>query len=143
MLAVWLADHQNILVLIALALWIEIGAVLTGGDSNWGMRNYHLYSPFALFNGKFAVDIAPAGIQTYFAPTLDIPYYFLARNIRNVSIINPILEIPHAIAIGLVYLLTVRILRAGRGDVALRAMAAIAALIGATEPPRHRSSPRR
>src|SRR6266567_3187128 len=128
----WLADHQNVLVLIALTLWIEIQGVLAGGDSSWDMRNYHLYNPFALFNGKFAIDIAPADEPSYFAPTLDIPYYFLVRSIRNVSIINAILEIPHAIAIALVYLLTVRILRAGPGDVGLRAAAAIAALIGAT-----------
>ena len=131
-LAGWLADHQIVLVLIALTLWIEIGAALAGGDSNWDMRNYHLYNPFALFNGKFTVDVAPAGTQTYFAPTLDIPYYLLVRSIRNVSLINAILEIPHAIAIGLAYLLSVRLLRAGPGDVALRAMAAIATLIGAT-----------
>ena len=118
--------------MIALALWIEIGAVLTGGDSSWDLRNYHLYDPFAFFNGKFAIDIAPAGIQTYFVPTLDIPYYFLVQTIHNVSIINAILEIPHAIAIGLVYLLTVRILRAGPRDIGLRATATLAALIGAT-----------
>src|SRR3981189_3019001 len=112
-LTVPLIAHQNVLTLIALALWIEIQAALTGGDSNWDLRNYHLYNPFALFNGKFAIDVAPAGPQTYFAPTLDIPYYFLVQNIHNVAVINAILEIPHAIAIGLVYLLTVRILRAG------------------------------
>src|SRR5258705_13514669 len=131
-LAGWIVVHQNIVILMALALWIEVQAVLTGGDSNWDLRNYHLYNPFALFNGKYAVDIAPAGPQTYFAPTLDIPYYFLVRNIRNLSVVNAILEIPHAIAIGLAYLLTVRILRAGPADIALRAMAAVAALIGAT-----------
>ncbi len=128
----WLADHQNVLVLMALTLWIEIAAVHTGGDSTWDLRNYHLYNPLAFFNGRIASDIAPAGIQSYFAPTLDIPYYFLVRNIRNVSIINAILEIPHAIAIGLVYLLTVRLLRAGPREIALRATAAIATLIGAT-----------
>ena len=131
-LAGWLADHQNVVTLIALALWIEIGAVLTGGDSSWDMRNYHLYNPFAFFNGKFALDVAPADWPSYFAPTLDIPYYFLVRSIRNVSIINAILEIPHAIAIGLAYLLTVRILGAGPRDIALRATAGLAALIGAT-----------
>src|SRR5882672_11792716 len=119
-LAGWVADHQNVVILVGLTLWIEIGAVLTGGDSNWDMRNYHLYNPFALFNGKFMVDVAPAGTQTYFAPTLDIPYYLLVRSIRNVSLINVIMEIPHAIAICLAYLLSVRLLRAGPGDVALR-----------------------
>src|SRR5258705_72055 len=85
-LAAWIMVHQNIVVLIALALWIEVQAALTGGDSNWDLRNYHLYNPFALFNGKYAVDIAPAGPQTYFAPTLDIPYYFLVLNIASLSV---------------------------------------------------------
>ena len=41
-LAKGLAAHQNLLVLIGLTFWIEIGAVLIGGDSNWDLRNYHL-----------------------------------------------------------------------------------------------------
>ena len=50
-----------------------------GQDCNWDMMNYHRYNPFALLNGKLALDLAPAGMRTYFNPTLDLPYYWMTR----------------------------------------------------------------
>src|SRR5260370_5768793 len=48
-----------------------------GADSNWDLYNYHLYNPFAWLNGKLAIDLAPAGMQSYFNPTLDAIVYLL------------------------------------------------------------------
>ena len=56
-----------------LSLWL-------GADANWDLFNYHLYGPFALLHGKLGIDLAPAGIQTYFNPLLDLPYYLMARH---------------------------------------------------------------
>jgi hypothetical protein len=53
-------------------------SVLLGADTNWDLTNYHLYNPFALLHGKLQIDLAPAGMQTYFNPILDLPYYWLA-----------------------------------------------------------------
>ena len=50
-----------------------------GQDCNWDLRNYHRYSPFALLNGKLTLDLAPAGIRTYFNPALDLLYYWMTR----------------------------------------------------------------
>jgi hypothetical protein len=50
-----------------------------GVDANWDLRNYHLYGPFAFLHGKLAIDLAPAGLQSYFNPLLDIPYYVAIR----------------------------------------------------------------
>jgi hypothetical protein len=60
-----------VLIPIAFGLW----SILLGIDSNWDLRNYHLYNAFALLNGKLATDLAPGGFQTYFNPLLDVPYY--------------------------------------------------------------------
>lgn len=49
-----------------------------GRNVNWDLRNYHLYNPFALLNGRFPLDLMPAGLQTNFNPLLDLPYYVLA-----------------------------------------------------------------
>ncbi|WP_240766857.1 hypothetical protein [Paraburkholderia flava] len=39
------------------------------------MFNYHLYNAYAFLNGKLHTDLAPAGIQTYFNPVLDVVYF--------------------------------------------------------------------
>ncbi|OFA02585.1 glycosyltransferase 87 family protein [Duganella sp. HH101] len=54
-------------------------SLLLGQDDNWDLRNYHLYNPFALLNGKLNVDLAPGQWQSYFNPTLDLVYYGLLR----------------------------------------------------------------
>ncbi|UMR32494.1 glycosyltransferase 87 family protein [Massilia sp. MB5] len=50
-----------------------------GQDDGWDMRNYHLYNVYALFNDRIGLDLAPGRFQSYFNPTLDIPYYLLTR----------------------------------------------------------------
>ncbi len=58
-------------------LLCALQALLLGQDDGWDMRNYHLYNPYALLNGRLAIDMSPAGFQTYFNPLLDLPYYLL------------------------------------------------------------------
>lgn len=53
-----------------ISLWL-------GADTNWDLTNYHVYNAFALLNGKLHIDFAPAGMQTYFNPVLDVPYYLM------------------------------------------------------------------
>ena len=64
-----------------LALGVEVVAVSLGGDATWDLRNYHLYAPFALLHKPFGTDIAPAHMQGFFSPTLDLIYYGLATSI--------------------------------------------------------------
>lgn len=54
-------------------------SVWLGQDDGWDMRNYHLYNAHALVNGRIGFDLAPSGFQTYFNPTIDLPYYYLNR----------------------------------------------------------------
>jgi len=56
-------------------------SVWFGVDANWGLYNYHLYNPFAFLRGKLAIDLAPAGLQSYFNPLLDVPYYLASRSL--------------------------------------------------------------
>ncbi|WP_322106124.1 glycosyltransferase family 39 protein [Paraburkholderia sp. J41] len=46
-----------------------------GADANWDLYNYHMYNPFAWLHGKLRVDLAPAGMQSYFNPLLDALFY--------------------------------------------------------------------
>jgi hypothetical protein len=71
--------HRNfsLIVPVLFGLW----SVYLGPDSNWDLRNYHFYNPFAFLNQKLATDFAPGGFQTYFNPLLDIPYYLAVREL--------------------------------------------------------------
>jgi hypothetical protein len=63
----------------ALLVPVLLGLVsmMSGQDDGWDMRNYHLYNVHALLNGRIGFDLAPAGFQSYFNPTLDLHYYYL------------------------------------------------------------------
>lgn len=117
-------------IILLLVIGLEASAAMLGGDSTWDTRNYHLYNPFALLTGKWRTDIAAAQMQSYLPPTLDIPYYLLVRRIGDTRLLNILLEIPHAVAAVLAFLLSLRLLRAT--DLVSRLTAAVAILIGVT-----------
>lgn len=60
------------------AVCLLIGALIgiARGQSNfWDLINYHIYNPWALLHHREAKDIFVSGIQGYFDPFLDIPFY--------------------------------------------------------------------
>ncbi|WP_182419990.1 hypothetical protein [Bartonella sp. HY038] len=57
-----------------LCFWYSLSR---GVDVNWDLRNYHLYSVYALFNNRMFVDVAPAHLQTWFNPFVQIFNYFI------------------------------------------------------------------
>ena len=73
-------------------LWgiVPLTFILLGQDANWDLQNYHLYIPITLFEGSFANDVAPAGIQSYFNPLQSLPAYLIHRvaNTPNLSFIG-------------------------------------------------------
>jgi len=54
-----------------------IVSLLRGVDTNWDLRNYHFYNPWAWLNGRLGWDYAPAQVQSYYSPLLDLPFYSL------------------------------------------------------------------
>lgn len=48
-------------------------------EYKWDFANYHYYNPWAFFNGRLGYDIAPASVNTYFNPLIDMPFYFLVK----------------------------------------------------------------
>ncbi|WP_439333511.1 hypothetical protein [Xanthomonas hortorum] len=57
-----------------------LGAVLSlglGQDANWDLRNYHLYIGDAWANNRLGADLAPAQMQSYFSPLLDVMHAWL------------------------------------------------------------------
>ncbi|MGN0024220.1 MAG: hypothetical protein ACI351_02170 [Candidatus Avelusimicrobium sp.] len=68
---------KNILVLLLLCLLGGLFSLAEGQDSFWDLRNYHLYISFAFLNGRWGIDLMPAGIHTFLNPLLDVPYYLM------------------------------------------------------------------
>jgi hypothetical protein len=69
----WLrTDGAPILGFAALAMFM---AWRLGQEVSWDLRNYHFYNAYFLLDNRFTRDIEPAGVQTYFNPILDIPFY--------------------------------------------------------------------
>ncbi len=63
---------------LALAIALPFLALIwLGQDRNWDLLNYHLYDPFAWLHGRLTLDIAPAQMQTWHNPLLDVPLYWM------------------------------------------------------------------
>jgi hypothetical protein len=63
-----------------LPVLLMLGAVIAisrGQDAAWDLKNYHLYNAWAFLHGRLGVDLAPASLQSYFNPLLDLPYFWL------------------------------------------------------------------
>lgn len=54
-------------------------ACAVGDDVNWDWRNYHAYNVWATLRGRYDIDVAPAGFQTYFNPLAYFPIYYLRQ----------------------------------------------------------------
>ncbi len=68
--------HWALLLGIALPL---LALLLLGQDRNWDLLNYHLYNPHAWLHGRLLLDIAPAQVQSWHNPLLDVPLYAMTR----------------------------------------------------------------
>lgn len=79
---IWL--RRDAWVLVVASILAGVAAVAYGQDANWDLLNYHIYDAWALINHRWSVDCFVAGIQTYFDPALDVPYYILSMGVlRN------------------------------------------------------------
>lgn len=52
-----------------------------GQDRNWDLLNYHYYNAWAVLNHRYGVDIAPAQLQTFLNPALDLAIYGLMKGV--------------------------------------------------------------
>jgi len=66
---------MNVIILLAVPLCFGLYSVILGQDTNWDLLNYHLYNPYAFLNNRLSFDLAPAGLQTYFNPLMDLAYF--------------------------------------------------------------------
>src|SRR5258708_1152316 len=77
-------------------------AWFAGEDTGWDWQNYHEYGAFALINGRFNEDVAPAGIQTFLNPVAYVPAYLL-RHYVPAPFWGMILGSLHGLSLALIY----------------------------------------
>lgn len=74
--------------LLALLVPLAFGllSLLLGQDTSWDLQNYHRYNPWALLHGRWNTDLAPAGMQSYFNPLIDLPFYALTQALPPLAV---------------------------------------------------------
>src|SRR2546423_15717846 len=65
------------LLLAAMLLAGAASVLLLRQDVNWNLQNYHFYNGWAFVHGRLGWDLAPAQIQTFHNPLLDLPFYWM------------------------------------------------------------------
>ncbi|WP_374582722.1 hypothetical protein [Pseudoduganella sp.] len=107
-------------------------SMVLGQDANWDLRNYHLYGPYSLLNGKVGVDLAPGQWQGYFNPTLDLLYYGLVMHLPA-PLTSLLMGLLHGVNFVLLALLGVALLPRRDGQPA-RGLALLLAALGCLGP---------
>ena len=102
-------------------------------DSNWDLQNYHLYNAWAFVHDRFGIDWAPAQLQSFYSPFLDLPFYALLAADVPPRLIAFALAIPTGIAWFFFARIVTMLFATGAGRV--RGPAIVAAIaIGVTAP---------
>lgn len=120
--------HARMTLAIA-GLSMIAGAAYTlamGEDANWDWQNYHEYNVWAVLAGRYAIDVAPAGFQTYFNPLVYFPVYWL-RHLLPPPFGLTIIGAVHGLNLALIVWLT-RVLLGRATIIATIAAVAIAAV---------------
>ena len=87
-----------------LALVLPVAWMLAlGMDANWDLRNYHLYNPHAWLTGRDAIDIAPAQLQSWHNPLLDVPLYLITASGADARWASAWLTLPAIVALLIVF----------------------------------------
>jgi hypothetical protein len=76
------ADRVGCVVLISSILVSGLLSVRAGKDLNWDIFNYHFYNGWASWTGHTWTNIAPAQLQSFFNPALDILQYLLIAHLQ-------------------------------------------------------------
>ncbi len=92
----------DIAILAMLAGAVLGAAACAGSDASWDLRNYHLYDGYAVLHGRLGVDLAPAELQTFYAPILDAACWLLLQALNGAPrLLNVLMALPQAIAVWL------------------------------------------
>jgi hypothetical protein len=100
--------------------------LLLGQDCNWDLRNYHLYNPHAWLHGRYDIDIAPAQLQSWHNPLLDLPLHALDSLGASGLLVSLWLLLPAVLSLRLLIGLSDRLASGGNDPLRQTTVAAIA-----------------
>ena len=79
-------NKLKIFILFIIPVIYGVLAVFIGKDVNWDLRNYHFYNAYAFLENRFGFDFAPAQLQSFFNPIIDLPFYFLIHHFNSATV---------------------------------------------------------
>lgn len=85
-------------VLAACILAAGLRSLALGKDTGWDLRNYHYYNAWALLHERLGFDLAPAQLQTYHYPFVELPFYWLVNSIPDPRAVAFLMAVPTGIA---------------------------------------------
>jgi hypothetical protein len=97
-------------VLVASMLGFGAISVYLGKDMNPDLYLYHYYTPYALLHDRVMIDYAPAHLQSYLNPVLDLPFYGLSWLLPDRAV-GFAMGALHGLNLWLVFRITVLLLR--------------------------------
>ncbi len=59
-------------------------SIYLGQDASWDLRNYHYYNGYAFLNNRVTYDIAPAQIQSFHNPLMDLLFYWMMTHLKPI-----------------------------------------------------------
>ncbi len=62
--------YEVLLYIFCLLIFAEF-VYSRGQDRNWDLLNYHFFQGYSLLNDRFSMDLAPAGLQSFFNPLVN------------------------------------------------------------------------
>ena len=85
----------SLLLCIALA---GAASIALRQDSSWDLLNYHYYNAWAFVHGRHGIDWAPAQLQSFYSPFLDLPFYAMVAAGLPPAVIAFALAVPTGVA---------------------------------------------
>lgn len=82
------------MLLAAMLLTGTAASRLLRQDANWDLRNYHFYNGWAFVHDRLGWDLAPAQLQTFHNPLLDLPFYGMVAADWNPRLITFVMVMP-------------------------------------------------
>ena len=89
---------RSLLGLLACIVAAGLASIALRQDSSWDLMNYHYYNAWAFVHGRHGIDLAPAQLQTFHNPFLDLPFYALVAADVPPRAIAFVLAVPTGIA---------------------------------------------
>jgi len=70
-----------------------------GQDANWDLQNYHFYNAWAFVHQRLAWDIAPAQLQTFHNPLIELPFFWMVNADWPPRLISFVMGLPAGVGV--------------------------------------------